>query len=67
MHGVTIVSVTREKATEKWLVQVKGEESPRSFDKVILATGTELVAVMPKIEGLSDFEGTFIHGQAYKR
>jgi dimethylaniline monooxygenase (N-oxide forming) len=46
---------------------MEGEETPRAFDRVIWATGTETIARPVVIEGAELFEGQILHGQAYKR
>jgi len=67
VFNVSISSVSRSARGTGWLVQVDGEQGPRAFDKVVLATGTELVAKRPSIEGMDLFEGQFIHVQQYKQ
>lgn len=63
---MTVDSVKQDDTASKWLVSIRGEDSPRVFDKVVFATGTETTAKYPTIDGIDKFEGTFIHSQAYK-
>ncbi len=65
--SVTVSSVRRDKSSGKWMVQLDGEPEPRAFDKVVVASGSETVPMYPKIENIDEFQGSFIHGQAYKR
>jgi dimethylaniline monooxygenase (N-oxide forming) len=67
VFGVSVTSIKRSPDTSGWLLTLEDEEKPRPFDKVILATGSEVVPRMPDIEGLEDFQGRFLHGQVYKR
>lgn len=58
---------------EKWIVRVKKleEESQPSesnvYDAVIVCNGHYSVPYTPKIPGLEDFQGTFIHSHHYRR
>jgi dimethylaniline monooxygenase (N-oxide forming) len=65
--NVTVASIRKSSDGYRWMVHLEGEPQPRTFDKVVLATGTEALPKMPQIEGMDKFEGKFIHGQAYKR
>lgn len=67
VFNVVVESIERDHQSSKWLVKVGGEDKPRSFDKVVFAIGTEVVAIWPKIKNMSAFEGDFIHAQQYKR
>jgi dimethylaniline monooxygenase (N-oxide forming) len=67
VFNVAVESVRRDQTKEKWMVQLAGEAAARAFDKVVIAVGSDTVARYPHIENLESFEGTFIHGQAYKR
>jgi dimethylaniline monooxygenase (N-oxide forming) len=67
VFGVSVESVIRNTDDTKWLVALEGEDTPRSFDRVVLACGAELTPRLPEIEGLKIFEGELIHSQAYKR
>lgn len=66
-----VTSMRRDVESPKWLLTVeiggREEDQPRAFDKVLLATGSENVRKLPEIDGLDQFEGKFIHGQAFKR
>jgi dimethylaniline monooxygenase (N-oxide forming) len=67
IFNVSVISIKRDKEQGKWLVQLEGEAEPRVFDKVVVASGTETAPKLPQIMGLDQFQGTFIHGQAFKR
>lgn len=58
--------VERDHQSENWLVHIAGEATPRPFDKVVLASGSETRPLYPDIQNLSRFEGQFMHSQAYK-
>ncbi|KAF4809996.1 Monooxygenase aurF [Colletotrichum siamense] len=58
--------IRRDQEKGKWVVHIKGEATPRPFDKVVLASGSETTPVYPIIENLDQFEGKFMHSQAYK-
>ncbi|KAJ0313013.1 hypothetical protein Brms1b_007484 [Colletotrichum noveboracense] len=64
VFNADVDSISREKG--KWMVHVKGEATPRPFDRVVLASGSETTPVYPVIENLEQFEGKFMHSQAYK-
>jgi dimethylaniline monooxygenase (N-oxide forming) len=66
VFGTTVESLKRDRDSARWLISIQGEATPRSFDKVVWASGTELNPRYPDIKGLDDFTGTFIHGQAFK-
>jgi dimethylaniline monooxygenase (N-oxide forming) len=66
VFGVCVKAIKKSQDGVKWLISLEGEEAPREFDKVIMATGTEVVAEHPKIEALERLEGKYMHGQAYK-
>lgn len=67
VFNASVGSLTRTEDGTKWALLVEGEASPRVFDKVVVATGTEVTASVPEIEGLDRFEGRFLHSQEYKR
>ncbi|KAJ3945521.1 hypothetical protein N0V92_013463 [Colletotrichum tropicale] len=58
--------IRRDQEKGKWVVHIKGEATPRPFDRVVLASGSETTPVYPVIENLDQFEGKFMHSQAYK-
>ncbi|KAL2760241.1 hypothetical protein ACRALDRAFT_1078963 [Sodiomyces alcalophilus JCM 7366] len=63
----TIIKViTRDHDNAKWLIHLEGQTDPVPFDKVVFASGSETKSIMPVIEGHDEFEGQFLHGQAYK-
>ncbi|KAH6888404.1 flavin monooxygenase-like protein [Thelonectria olida] len=67
VFNASVQSLSRTDDGTQWALSLKGEQSPRVFDKVILATGSEVNPIVPEIEGLDLFEGQFLHSQAYKR
>ncbi|KAM0284671.1 hypothetical protein ACHAQH_001825 [Verticillium albo-atrum] len=67
VFNTTVEVIRRDEINSHWLVQIKGEVEPRVFDRVVFSSGSETIAMSPKIENLSKFEGHFLHGQAYKR
>ncbi|KAH8675115.1 flavin monooxygenase-like protein [Ilyonectria robusta] len=67
VFNASVSSLTRTEDGTKWALLVEGEASPRVFDNVIVATGTEVTASVPEIEGLDLFKGRFLHSQEYKR
>lgn len=66
-YAVTVQSISRNESQSKWLVSLEGEDTARSFDKVVIANGSEHVRRWPKIENIEAFKGTYIHGQEYKQ
>lgn len=58
--------IERDHENERWTVHIAGEAVPRSFDKVVLASGSESKPVLPAIDNLAQFRGRFMHSQAYK-
>ncbi|KAF7535002.1 hypothetical protein G7Z17_g13274 [Cylindrodendrum hubeiense] len=64
--NVVVRSLSRTEDGTKWALLLEDEVSPRVFDKVIMATGTEVTPNIPKIEGFDLFKGRFLHSQAYK-
>lgn len=67
IFNVTVSSITRTDDDTQWALHLAGEETPRLFDKVIVASGTEVMPVIPVIEGLDLFQGNFLHSQAFKK
>ncbi|KAF4961788.1 hypothetical protein FSARC_10084 [Fusarium sarcochroum] len=64
--STTVSKVRRDDESDRWAVDVQGS-GPEYFDKVIVATGINIRPVIPKIEGLDQFEGEVLHSQAFKR
>jgi cation diffusion facilitator CzcD-associated flavoprotein CzcO len=48
----------------RWEVQVEGEETPRTYSGVVIASGHHDVPRMPKYPG--EFTGTIMHSRQYK-
>ncbi|KAL8290912.1 hypothetical protein RB597_008940 [Gaeumannomyces tritici] len=66
--GAVVRSVRRSSDDTAWLLDVEGEAEPLSFDKVLVAAGTETEPKpLPEFEGRELFEGKVMHSQAYKR
>ena len=66
VFSVTVRLVERDESNGGWLLHVDGEEKPRQFDRVVLATGSESARKMPIIADLDKFKGKVMHGQEYK-
>ncbi|KAF4973970.1 hypothetical protein FZEAL_9077 [Fusarium zealandicum] len=67
VFNASVSSITRTKDDTQWALHLADEESPRLFDKIVVASGSEVTPILPVIEGLDVFEGQFIHSQSYKR
>ncbi|KAH7127435.1 flavin monooxygenase-like protein [Dactylonectria macrodidyma] len=67
VFNASVRSLSRTEDDTKWALQLEGETSPRVFDKVVVATGSEVTRIVPNIDGLNLFEGRFLHSQEYKR
>lgn len=66
--NTVVSSVRRSSDDTAWLLDIEGEEEPLSFDKVLVAAGTETKPKpLPEVKGRELFEGGVIHSQAYKR
>ena len=72
--GIYVTSIRRADDGKRWNLTLSGlpsslEDSPRIFDKVIVASGSEGAAVvpLPVAQGVPWFRGPILHGQAYKR
>ncbi|CRK39583.1 hypothetical protein BN1708_007998 [Verticillium longisporum] len=66
VFDTTIEVIKRDEIKSKWMVHIKGEIEPQVFDRVVFSSGSETVAMHPKIDDVHKFEGQFLHGQAYK-
>jgi dimethylaniline monooxygenase (N-oxide forming) len=67
VFNVIVSSITRTSDDRLWALHLAGEQMPRLFDKVIVASGSEVTPVIPVIEGLDLFQGKFLHSQAFKK
>lgn len=67
VFDVTVSSISRTEDDAQCALHLEGEEAPRLFDKVIVASGSEVTPVIPVIEGLELFQGRFLHSQAFKK
>ncbi|KAM6525723.1 hypothetical protein FALCPG4_011260 [Fusarium falciforme] len=67
VFNVTVSSITRTGDDTQWALHLTGKETPHLFDKVIVASGSEVTPVIPVIEGLDLFHGKFLHSQAFKK
>lgn len=67
VFDAVVTSIERCDYGLKWGVTIAGEPEFRVFDKIIMATGSEVTRNEPVIEGRELFKGRFIHGQEYKR
>jgi dimethylaniline monooxygenase (N-oxide forming) len=43
-----------------------GKEETQTFDKVVVATGLQVVPKVPKVEGIEAFKGEVWNSQSYK-
>ncbi|KAK7408117.1 hypothetical protein QQX98_009708 [Neonectria punicea] len=66
IFNVSVSSVAKTQDGGRWALHVEGEDTPRVFDKVVVASGSEVTPSIPAVEGLHLFEGRFLHSQAYK-
>ncbi|KAH8901142.1 FAD/NAD(P)-binding domain-containing protein [Thozetella sp. PMI_491] len=65
--GKTITSLARDTVAQRWQLTFAGEpDKPRSFDKVVWATGGFLNPRPIVFEGQEQFAGRIIHSQAVK-
>ncbi|KAF3940055.1 hypothetical protein ABW19_dt0209252 [Dactylella cylindrospora] len=64
--GSKVQKISRNHDQQQWILHFEGGEE-RSFDKVIISTGTNRIPNVPELEGLDNFQGKVIHSQAFKR
>ncbi|KAK5111243.1 hypothetical protein LTR62_005271 [Meristemomyces frigidus] len=65
----TISGVRRNDGAQKWLLNVTtkdGSTEVMTFDKLVVASGPQNVAIMPVIPGNDIFNGEIIHSIAFK-
>lgn len=62
--------IERDEANGKWVVVTQdaktGSKSSRSFDRVVVATGTLNTKKEPEIKGIEKFSGNAIHSRQFK-
>ncbi|KAK6342007.1 hypothetical protein TWF730_001489 [Orbilia blumenaviensis] len=67
--GVTIVTISRSEKAAGWDVKFTdnfGVTKTEKYDKVIVCTGPQNKALLPKHEGISNFKGRILHSQNFK-
>ncbi|KAL1888101.1 hypothetical protein Sste5346_009788 [Sporothrix stenoceras] len=72
--NTAIRAIKRDDANNKWHIEVAPTASASdadtetiTFDKLILATGTNDKPSVPKIEGMDTFKGQVLHSQTFKK
>ncbi|KIX01095.1 uncharacterized protein Z518_10161 [Rhinocladiella mackenziei CBS 650.93] len=68
--GVNVLSVTRDEQNHKWVLNVTrnhNDSNLLTFDKVIVATGTNHTPVVPTLKGQELFHGQILHSRDFKR
>ncbi|KAG9777500.1 hypothetical protein KCU88_g4528, partial [Aureobasidium melanogenum] len=66
----TVTNVRRDEQNQKWVLTVKdtsGGETVQSFDKVVVANGTNNKPNIPTLEGQEGFAGKILHSRDFKR
>ncbi|KAL2419358.1 Monooxygenase aurF [Exophiala dermatitidis] len=66
----TVTNVRRNEPNRKWMLTVKdtsGGETVQSFDKVVVANGTNNKPNIPTLEGQDGFAGKILHSRDFKR
>jgi cation diffusion facilitator CzcD-associated flavoprotein CzcO len=66
--GTTVRKILRNPSQPKWDVYVSNfsGDDVLTFDKVVLAHGSEGLPVYPPMPNRQKFKGTVIHAQAYR-
>lgn len=62
--------MNRDKEQQKWIISFKSsdnEESHESFDKLIVANGTNNMPNLPALTGHDVFKGEILHSKDFKR
>lgn len=65
-----VTRVTRDKDKQKWIITFKtpeGKEVEESFDKVLVANGTNNLPKIPVLTGQDNFKGEILHSMNFKR
>ncbi|KIW29533.1 uncharacterized protein PV07_05346 [Cladophialophora immunda] len=68
--GVNVLSVTRDDQNKKWVLSIAGPNGANrlvSFDKVIVASGTNHSPVIPILKGQELYKGQILHSKGFKR
>lgn len=65
--GTAVKRVHRSQDDGPWEVWVEGASEPLLFDKVVVASGAQVQALVPELAGADVFEGESIHCSAYKQ
>ncbi|KAL7817425.1 flavin monooxygenase-like protein [Trichoderma aethiopicum] len=62
----TVKSISRDQDDGRWKLDIKGQPS-EWFDKVVMATGPHIKAMMPELEGTDLYTGRLIHSKGFKK
>lgn len=65
-----VTRITRDKERQKWTVSFKTPENhevEESFDKLVIANGTNNLPKIPALTGQDDFKGEILHSMNFKR
>lgn len=60
----------RDKEQQKWILNIRtpdGKEVRETFDKLIVANGTNNMPKFPTLTGQDDFKGEILHSKDFKR
>jgi dimethylaniline monooxygenase (N-oxide forming) len=57
--------VTRNHERNQWAIHLP-DRKEEYFDKVVISTGINSIPMIPKMEGLDQFQGQVLHSQAFK-
>ncbi|KAK3652456.1 hypothetical protein LTR56_005167 [Elasticomyces elasticus] len=67
--GTSITRIERDDEASKWRLRTstsEGIETTLTFDKLVIATGSHSVPIMPSLAGSQDLEGDILHSLTYK-
>jgi cation diffusion facilitator CzcD-associated flavoprotein CzcO len=65
-----VTRVTRDKEKQKWTISYKlpgNQQIEESFDKLVVANGTNNLPKIPALTGQDDFKGEILHSMNFKR
>lgn len=68
--GVNVLSVTKDDQNKKWILNAIGADGSYnllSFDKVVVASGTNNTPIVPVLKGQELYKGRILHSQGFKR
>ncbi|KAK5730031.1 hypothetical protein LTR17_011434 [Elasticomyces elasticus] len=67
--GTFITRIERDDEASKWQLRTstrEGIETTLTFDKLVVATGSHSVPIMPTLSGSQGFDGDILHSLTYK-